>query len=113
MNWETDLHRLQSCKGSAHSARADSEQPEWLQDIPQIEDTATFDVILGSDVLYEVRFCCIHSPGNAWLSSVCPLAHDECSMHSLTAGATSHIELKGWLCSTRMMKVVRTAARLL
>ena len=55
LSWETDVRRLQSCKGSAQSIDASPKAPDWLQDIPQMEDSATFDVILGSDVLYEVR----------------------------------------------------------
>ena len=55
LSWETDLRRLHSCKGSAQPIDASFKAPDWLQDIPQMEDSATFDVILGSDVLYEVR----------------------------------------------------------
>ena len=55
MNWETDLQRLHSRKGSAQQLQDSPKQPEWLQDIPQMEDSATFDIILGSDVVYEVR----------------------------------------------------------
>ncbi len=56
MNWETDLQRHHSCKASAQHINASPKDPVWLQDIPQMEDSATFDVVLGSDVLYEVRF---------------------------------------------------------
>ena len=84
MNWETDLHRLESCKGSAHPARAGSKQPEWLQDTPQIDDTATFDVILGSDVLYEV--CFLPFPGSDWHIDVRLLTPKPRSMHSLSSG---------------------------
>ena len=54
MNWATDLHRLHSCKGSPHLMRSTPKQPDWLQDTPQLEDSAIFDTILGSDVVYEV-----------------------------------------------------------
>ena len=54
MNWETDLRHFHSCKSSAQHIDASPKEQVWLQDIPQMEDSATFDVILGSDVLYEV-----------------------------------------------------------
>ena len=74
MDWETDLHRLHSCKASAHSLSADPKEPDWLQDIPQMEDSATFDTILGSDVLYEV---CSAAPAvlmESITSAACSLA---------------------------------------
>ena len=54
MNWETDLQRLCSYKTPAHATKPTPKQPSWIRDIPQIEDSATFDILLGSDVLYEV-----------------------------------------------------------
>ena len=42
-------------KAQLNQLDASPKAPDWLQDIPQMEDSATFDVILGSDMLYEVR----------------------------------------------------------
>jgi len=54
MDWGTDLQRLHSHSEAALPTVKAPKQPEWLRDTPQIDDSATYDVILGSDVLYEV-----------------------------------------------------------
>lgn len=53
LNWETDVQRLQSYKTPPATVKF-TKQPDWLHDIPQMEGSATFDILLGSDVLYEV-----------------------------------------------------------
>ena len=75
MNWETDLHRLQSRGISAHPVNSTLKQPEWLRDIPQMEDSATFGIILGSDILYEV----CSAAKLSWVLWWCSTAPSSCS----------------------------------
>lgn len=54
MDWSSDLDRVQRHSGAAKAPSSAAQQPEWLCSIPQAQDSASFDVILGSDILYEV-----------------------------------------------------------
>lgn len=54
MDWGADLQRLRSHSETALPIVKAPKQPEWLRDTPQMNDSATYDVVLGSDVLYEV-----------------------------------------------------------
>ena len=54
MDWSSDLDRVQRHSGAAEAPSSAAQQPEWLCSIPQAQDSASFDVILGSDILYEV-----------------------------------------------------------
>ena len=54
MDWSSDLDRVQRHSGAAKAPGSTAQQPEWLCSIPHAQDSATFDVILGSDILYEV-----------------------------------------------------------
>lgn len=53
MDWSSDLDRVQRDSGAAKAPSSTAQQPEWLGSIPQVLDSAMFDVILGSDILYE------------------------------------------------------------
>ena len=62
MDWCSDLKRLQSQSGASQITSTALTEPEWLRRIPQIREYATFDVVLGSDILYEVGLALLNSP---------------------------------------------------
>ena len=61
MDWSSHLDRVQTDSGAAKAPSNTAQQPGWLGSIPQMLDSATFDVILGSDILYEASTAlCLH-----------------------------------------------------
>ena len=62
MDWRSDLERLQSQPATSQPASTDLTEPKWLNCIPRIREDATFDVVLGSDILYEVGLAICRLP---------------------------------------------------
>ena len=62
MDWQSDLDRLHSQSVAYQAASTDVDEPKWHRRIPQIQEDATFNVVLGSDILYEVSLALVHSP---------------------------------------------------
>ena len=54
MDWHSDLERLDPQSRASQAASTILTEPDWLKGIPQIGEDATYDVVLGSDILYEV-----------------------------------------------------------
>ncbi|CAK0787269.1 hypothetical protein CVIRNUC_010487 [Coccomyxa viridis] len=53
MDWRSDLERLHSQSRASQATSTLLIEPERLKSIPGIQEDATFDVVLGSDILYE------------------------------------------------------------
>lgn len=63
MDWRSDLERLHSQSRASQATSTLLIEPERLKSIPGIQEDATFDVVLGSDILYEVCLALLESPG--------------------------------------------------
>ena len=63
MDWRSDLERLHSQSRASQATSTLLIEPERLKSIPGIQEDATFDVVLGSDILYEVCLALLDSPG--------------------------------------------------
>ena len=63
MDWRSDLERLRSQSRASQATSTLLVEPERLRSIPGIQEDATFDVVLGSDILYEVCLALLDSPG--------------------------------------------------
>ena len=82
MDWHSDLGRLQSQTAASQAASTVLTEPERLKSIPGMQEDATFDVVLGSDILYEVSLALLDSVGMSmqlgisWLTAcVCSCCH--------------------------------------
>lgn len=61
MEWDADLKELDSPSEAKGAPSQADEHPAWLQHIPEIDDDVSFDVILGSDIMYEVSSAAVGS----------------------------------------------------